>query len=429
MLTAEENRFYSEVGAGTPMGELFRRFWWPALLSAEVPRADCDPVRVKIMGQRLLAFRDTNGTVAITDELCPHRRASLYFGRNEDCGIRCVYHGWKFDVSGACVDMPNEPSTSRYRDSIRLPSYPVHESADLVWVYLGPAELTPQLPDFEWMRVPSSHRIVARWFQESNWAQGMEGEIDSSHLSFLHAASDPNDTQRSSESFRRLRESGDGAPRLMHRRTSYGFVYGAQRIAADEHYWRLTHWLMPTYSLVPSNPRSGRAWIPVDDETTCTLAYAYRIDRPFTEEERAELLAANRFPPRLIPGTLMPLANASNDYLLDREIQRTSNFTGIAGVNEQDRAIQESMGRIVDRSQEHLGKADFAIVQARRTLMQTARDLRDGVEPPAAGDGSMYAVRAFQGYGPDDRLDAAMTRWADELAARYPSSPADAARM
>src|ERR671928_1459507 len=189
MLTAKENERLTRVGRGTPMGTFLRRFWLPALLSDELPEADGDPIRTRTLGEDLVAFRDSNGSVGIVDAFCPHRRAPLFFGRNEEVGLRCVYHGWKFDTSGACVDMPSEPAESDFKDKVRVRAYPAREFGDTVWVYMGPGT-PPELPQMEWATVPSSHRRVAMWIVECNWLQVLEGNVDTAHVSFLHSAID-----------------------------------------------------------------------------------------------------------------------------------------------------------------------------------------------------------------------------------------------
>ena len=186
MLRAEDNKFLTESGAGTPMGELLRRFWMPVLLSKELPEADGPPKKIVVMGEELLAFRDTRGVVGIIDQYCPHRGANLWLGRNEECGIRCVYHGWKFDTDGRCVDMPTSYPDLNARDLIRIKSYPVREWGDMIWAYMGPAVEVPELPALEMALVPASHRYVSKKWQDCNWVQALEGSIDTAHFTFAH---------------------------------------------------------------------------------------------------------------------------------------------------------------------------------------------------------------------------------------------------
>ncbi|GAC1314880.1 MAG: Rieske 2Fe-2S domain-containing protein [Chloroflexota bacterium] len=401
MLLKADNETLCRVGAGTPMGELFRRFWLPALLARELPQANGDPVRVRLLGEDLIAFRDTSGTVAILGEHCPHRGASLFFGRNEENGLRCVYHGWKFDATGQCVDMPNEPAGSTFTEKVRHTAYPTAQYADVIWIYMGPPEHQPELPKFEWAQVPSDQRHVSKWVQHTNWLQGMEGEIYTSHISFLHSYIDPDAVPFTDpERYKGLKiAQQDGAPRLTLLPTDYGFVYGARRNTSDgEFYWRVTQWLLPMYSLIPSPvwPRGGRAWVPIDDEHTWTFGYSYNGERPLSERDVKSIDSGAAFPPRLRPGTFEPLADVHNDYLIDRAVQRTRSYTGIWGINDQDRSLQESMGPILNREIEHLGSADLAVIQARRILLRALQDMQTtGAPPAAATSGEVYRVRAF----------------------------------
>jgi phthalate 4,5-dioxygenase oxygenase subunit len=422
MLSKADNETLCRVGPGTPMGELFRRFWMPALLARELPEPDSDPLRLRLLGEDLVAFRDTNGTVAILGNHCPHRGASLFFGRNEEAGLRCVYHGWKFDAAGRCIDMPNEPADSTFKERVQHTAYPTAEYADLIWVYMGPPTFEPELPRFEWATVPSTHRHVSKWIQETNWLQGMEGEIDSSHISFLHSYIDPDAAPFTDpERYRGVRiAQQDGAPRLTLLPTDYGYVYGARRNADDGNfYWRVTQWLLPMYSLIPSPdwPRGGRAWVPIDDEHTWTFAYSYNAERPLSERDLRGFASGAAFPPRLIPETFQPLANQQNDYLMDRSVQRTRSYTGIWGVNDQDRSLQESMGAILDRTIEHLGSADLAVIQARRILLNALGDLQNGIAPAAAGNGALYQVRAYDAFNTEPEFARLIEQHGGELVA------------
>jgi phthalate 4,5-dioxygenase oxygenase subunit len=395
MLSREDNELLCRIGVGTPMGTLMRRYWVPVLLSSELPRADSDPVRATLLGEKLVAFRDSNGQVGLVAENCPHRGASLFFGRNEEAGLRCVYHGWKFSADGTCVDMPNEPAESDFKQKVRAIAYPCQERGGLIWAYMGPPEVQPELPDLEWALVPDDQRYISKRLQETNYAQAMEGGIDSSHVSFLH-----NDTTRgrrpNSDSNRYLR--GDGAPKFEVVDTRYGVVIGARRNAeADSYYWRITQWLFPFYTMIPpfsDGPISGHAWVPIDDEHCWTFSMTWHPRRPLTQAEVRFIEDGNGVHAMKIPGTFRPVRNATNDYMIDRALQRSGqSFTGITGISEQDTAVQESMGAIYDRTSEHLGAADAAIIQMRRRLMRAARDLEAGVEPPAL-DADVFRVRS-----------------------------------
>ena len=187
MLSEADNQRLTQVGPGTPMGNLFRRYWIPCAMSEELPEPDCPPVRVRLLGEDLIAFRDSEGKVGLVSAYCPHRRAPMFFGRNEECGLRCVYHGWKFDRSGACVDMPSEPPDSLFKTKVHITAYPTHEAGGIVWAYLGPPELRPAPPDYEFCRVPSEQLLMSKHLQRCNWVQALEGGLDSVHATILHA--------------------------------------------------------------------------------------------------------------------------------------------------------------------------------------------------------------------------------------------------
>ncbi len=412
MLKREDNELLVRVGPGTPMGELFRRFWLPALLPSELPAADCDPVRLRILGEDLVAFRDSNGRIGILHELCPHRRASLFYGRNEDCGLRCVYHGWKFDVEGNCVDQPSEPPGSSFKDKIKQVAYPAREWGGFIWIYMGPADQMPELPELEWAMLPASHRWQAKWLYEANYAQGIEGELDSAHTGFLHDTRTPVGEMTAGMAEASTYWAGDKAPALTVQQTDYGFYYGSRRRYADDrYYWRVTQYLLPSFAMIPMPkwPISCRAYVPIDDENTLVFNTSYNAEAPLTAEDLAPLEAGLGPAPKLIPGTFMPQLNARNSYGLDRAMQRTRNYTGIAGINNQDRAIVESMGPICDRWNEHLGTSDIAVIAMRRRLIEEAKALQRGQAPRAAHSGALYGVRPLDIIAPTADLTALAT--------------------
>ena len=422
MLSLSDNELLTRTGAGTPMGELFRRFWHPVLLAEELPEPDGTPVRLRVLGEDLIAFRDTEGKVGIIDALCPHRRAGMFFGRNEECGLRCVYHGWKFDVQGNCVDMPTEPRGSTFQDKVKIKAYPTAESGGCIWIYMGPSDKRPALPSLEWARVPDSQRVLSRWIQECNYMQAVEGEIDSAHVSWLHAPLQVEDSPfrgRFNDAIIR-----DGAPKLTIKPMDYGFCYGARRdVESGEYYWRVTQWLLPTFSLIPAHgfPRGGRCWIPIDDTHISVIQYSYHSERPLTEAEVQRGKNSPQVEParyRLPDGVTIDICrdvrNADNDYHIDRAMQRAQNFTGIQVIRTQDTAMTESMGGIVDRTQEHLGPTDVAVIAARRRLIKMARDLEDGIEPVEALRPEIYNVRAVDMVCAEDDFFRFMDLYAEE---------------
>ncbi len=383
MLTREENELLTRTGAGTPMGELMRRYWIPALFSSALPLPDCAPVRVKLLGERLVAFRDTNGRVGLLDEFCPHRTASLFFGRNEDCGLRCVYHGWKFDVDGACVDQPSEPAESNFKHKVKQRAYPCLERGGVVWTYMGPAQQKPDFPALEWTEVPDSHRHVTRHLQECNWLQALEGGFDSAHLNFLHrgTADVLHNRPFPVPSRYEVVPADFGLVVISGRDTPHG-ITGAANVM-----------LMPFHKLISVAPLGAHAWVPVDDERTMNYSVEYWPDHALTEEELAVSKSGEFIHPELIPGTDRKVQNRDNDYLIDRALQKSGHYTGIRGLGVQDCGIQESMGPIADRTREHLGVGDTAIAKIRRLLLQTVREFADGAPPPGMNAAS-YRVRS-----------------------------------
>lgn len=438
MLSKADNDLLTQTDAGTPMGELFRRFWIPALLCEEVPEPDSPPVRVRILGEDLVAFRDSEGRVGLIEGRCPHRGAHLFYGRNENCGLRCSYHGWKFAYDGECLDVPTVSRNAgydRFRQRMRLKSYPVREWGGFVWAYMGPAGSSAELPEMEFALVPDSHRFVAKKFQECNWAQAAEGGLDTAHFSFLHIpiARSPDDmgtaSSRVTKGFaekslgrRQVQWMIDDArPQFNIRRHPAGMVLGASRRADDgELYWRVSQFLMPCHGYTPSAPAGetyhGQTWVPVDDRSCWVYCYSWNPVRPLTEQERESYRSGGAIYPRM-NANWMPLANRSNDYLLDRERQRTENFTGIEGISEQDACIQDSQGRIADRTRENLGPTDAGVVQFRRLMLEAAKGLQAGEPPAAAVEPEAYRVRAGGIVAPEDLPfeEVMQRRFGDEI--------------
>ncbi len=404
MLTHEENELITRIGAGTPMGNTMRRYWVPALLASELPEPDCPPVRVKLLGEDLVAFRDTEGRVGLLDEFCPHRRASLFFGRNEESGLRCVYHGWKFDVSGRCVDMMNEPEELTFKSKIHTTAYPVVEVGGILWAYLGPADRQPPLPLFAWTQAPPTHRNVSKVIQETNWLQGLEGGIDTSHVSILHRLITTDSHRPGIKPTDPLARGK--APTLVVDLTDYGYRYAGIRPLdeADVHI-RAYHFILPFHQIRPGRTDrglpmvAGHIWAPMDDENTMVFNWEWSAtDEPLSEEDRLGRRLGNG-PLDVDQTTFRSKRNRQNNYLLDRHVQKTESFTGIDGVNTEDRAVQESMGRIVDRSREHLGPADKAVIQARRLLLQAVHTVQEGGTPLGVTP-TYYKLRAAEGVLP-----------------------------
>ena len=387
MLRKEQNDLLTRTGPGTPMGQLFRRSWLPALLAEELPEPECPPVRVKLLSERLLAWRDTKGRYALTDEFCAHRGISLWFARNEEYGLRCPYHGWKYDHTGQCVEVPSEPAESGFCEKIKLASYPLVERGGVLWAYLGPPELQPPLPEWEFATVPPDRRYVSKRFQECNWLQALEGGIDSSHVSFLHRGEI--NTDPLFKGSRGNQYNLDDARPVFEVVESEGGLYiGARRNAEQgNYYWRVTQWVMPCFTMIPpraDHPVHGHFWVPMDDEQCWAWSYDYKVTRPFSALESESLRQGKGVHVACEPGTFRPLANKDNDYLMDRAAQkRGDTYSGILGIAMQDASLQESMGPIVDRTKENLVSTDNGIIMARHRLMRSLKAMTEkNVTPP-----------------------------------------------
>lgn len=414
MLSHEDNERLVRVGPGTPMGNLLRCYWHPALMSRELEEPDGAPVRVRLLCEDLVAFRDTEGKVGLVDAYCAHRRAPLFYGRNEECGIRCVYHGWKFDVSGNCVDLPSEPADSPMRAKVKIKSYPTYEKAGVIWVYMGPAEHAPPLPDFEWMRAPETHRFVSKSLQSCNFIQALEGGLDAAHVSFLH-----------NERIDRVNSvTHDGAPQLDVYPTEYGYTYTAIRMVSDDsRYVRVYRYIMPVQQMrSDTTPRGvfdevpkidGHFWVPIDDEHTWTWNWMFGYDEAAVitpELAYACEKRAGRGDDDFVPGTFALKRNTSNDHLIDRQRQKTKSFTGVTGIATQDMAITEGMGPIVDRTQEHLGTSDKALIAMRKMLLNATYAVERGEVPPGIEPETHRDIR------PIDRIIPANADWRETLA-------------
>jgi phenylpropionate dioxygenase-like ring-hydroxylating dioxygenase large terminal subunit len=332
MLKKELNDLLTQTGPEMPLGRMFRCYWLPALLADELPENDCPPVRVKLLSERLIAFRDSEGRYGLMDEFCAHRGVSLWFGRNEDCGLRCPYHGWKFDVTGQCVDMPNEPEHSAFAKKVKLKSYPLVERGGVLWTYMGPVESQPPLPEYEFAMVPPEQTFTSKRWQECNWLQAMEGGIDSSHVSFLHRGDINTDPL-----FKGARGNqynlGDLRPVFEVVESAGGLYIGARRNAeGGQYYWRITQWVMPSYTMIaPRGTHSvhGHFWIPIDDENCWSWSFDYHPTRALTDAELAAMRAGKGIHAK-VDRRYRPLANKDNDYLMDRAAQQAGNtYSGI----------------------------------------------------------------------------------------------------
>jgi len=404
VLSREDNELMCRVGPGTPMGAVMRHYWLPVMYSWEL-EPDGAPLKIRLLGENLTAFRQTDGRVGIMAEACPHRGASMFFGRNEENGLRCVYHGWKFDVDGACTDMPNEPAESNFRHKIHITSYQAADRGGVIWAYMGDQQNVPGLPDFEWCSLPETQVHHAyKGIYECNWVQALEGDIDTCHLYFLHGRLDPKDPPTYGV------WHDDKAPRLETVETEYGLYYGARRQESEDlAYWRTTQFLFPIFSMFPAQEDGtvpSHMYTPIDDNLTMHWGVRWHPTKAFNHDRKLVQKVA-KVPEYNGMGPMQPkrhgepfadwwpVADLSNDFLMDREVQRTKNYTGIPTVRLQDAAVIWSMGPIYDRTEEHLGTTDGMIIQVRRKLIRAAKLLRDaGTPPPASEHPELYRVRS-----------------------------------
>jgi nitrite reductase/ring-hydroxylating ferredoxin subunit len=400
------------VGPEAPMGKLMRRYWVPVLSSWEIPEPDCPQVRVKILGERLIAFRDTDGRAGLIDEFCAHRGVSLFYGRNEENGLRCSYHGWKFDREGKCVELPSVPALA---SKMSITAYPCIERGGLVWAYMGPPGKEPPPPGLEWCGLPDSHKYVSKRLQECSWLQAMEGGIDTTHASWVHRYELEKDPMHQKALANKYIKADRNAVFDVEDMPHGLSIYGRRNGEPDSFYWRVTQYIFPWYTLIPPfgpHPLGGHIWVPIDDENCWAWSINFYPDKPLSHEERSELEDGKGIHVRYEKGSFRPAANKDNDYLVDRVAQKEKrSFSGVEGFSVQDSSLQESMGPIQDHSREHLVSTDKPIAMARRMLFNAALNLSQGIEPPALDDG-VQRVRAASVL-----LDksASVTEWAKDV--------------
>lgn len=410
-MKADEHRLLSHTGAGTPLGELLRRYWTPALLSRELEMEGA-PVRVRLLGENLIAFRNRRGQVGLLAENCAHRGASLYFAKNAEDGLRCWYHGWKYDVEGKCLEQPNEPPQTQFCDRVHIKAYPCVERSGVVWTYMGPSEKKPALPDLEWLMVPESHVFVSKRFQECSWLQGMEGDLDSSHVGILHA---PEHIDQSvnlptiKAATKRLALPRDNNPKMEAVQLPSGMLHAARREGdAANHYWRIGTWFIPYFTMIPGHagdsPLGGHAWVPIDDERCFAYAFSWHPTRALTEEEVRLMASGSNMHSRLQPGTFIPLHNKRTGYGDPAAAPTKQPWQRIRLLQDQDVAMTESIGPYHNRALEHLGSTDIVILQMRRRLMAAARSLAAGEEAPGTNPKD-YRIRPYSCLLPRDTTD------------------------
>ena len=425
MVIRRDSEILTQVGVGTMMGNLMRRYWIPAVKSSELV-ADGDPIRLMLLGEKLIAFRDSSGKVGVMDHRCPHRCASLFFGRNEEGGIRCVYHGWKYDVDGNCLDMPNVPEKQNFKHKVHSKAYQTRESNGLIWVFMGDQQNVPALPGIEPALLEEGEVRIIFAQRECNWLQALEGDIDTSHFSWLHAGSIeldqvPADNPGKYQLINR-------APDLHVADTKWGTMYGAYRDTGepDKLYWRIAQFLFPFWTMPPDGDLTehiiARAWVPMDDKHTMFVhiswkgnAQGLRIDKDGKPLPGIKL--GLDYAPRDTSwyGRWRLNSNNTNDYKIDRKAQRNSSFTGINGIHLQDQAVTESMGPITDHNFEHLAPSDLMITQTRKALLKAAKEMDKGGKQPPGLNSENGFLRARAGDFVSDRASKWQDAYAEQL--------------
>lgn len=396
----KDNDDLTRVGPDTVMGALMRRYWLPAMLSTEL-EAGGAPVRLLLLGEKLVAWRSPQGALGVMDHRCAHRNASLFFGRNEEGGLRCIYHGWQFDVTGRCVDVPNTPTGSDFKARVKTTAYQAYERHGIVWVYLGDPATAPPVPKIEVMDAEEGDLEIEFAQRECNWMQALEGDIDTSHLGFLHVGNVEPDDLLPDDPMRYV--VANRAPELEVADAPWGTTYCATKpTPGGGRYLRYANFMFPCWTQAPQgqfeNNLFSRAWVPMDDTHTMSITLLWKkrgnLFRTMANGEPLPGVA----PLALLPNTTDWLGrfrcaqNPRNDYLIDREAQRTNRlFSGIENIGMQDQAVTESMGPITDRTREQLAPSDLMIARTRRRLLKAARALAaDGAQPPGVDDPFVY---------------------------------------
>lgn len=411
MLTKDENRILTEVGPQTPMGGLMRQHWTPVCLGEEVAEPDGKPLLVEALGERFVAFRDSEGNLGLLDELCPHRKASLVLGRNEECGLRCLYHGWKFDFTGRTIAMASEPEGSPLKDKVRQRAYPTREWGGFVWAWFGDTDAIPEFQPPSFAPTDDLRVSILKIRIPANWAQITEGQIDSAHSSSLHSSDMlPARVEGAAADDKSwYRPSTDKSPKLQSQTTNYGFHYAAIRRpiknAATHNYIRVTEFVAPYISLIPPNSsyQVATVIVPIDDTSSAFhfIAWGHPDTTPDTQSWRQ----FNHSVPGidLDVDTWVTKRTLQNWFGQDRDSMKNGNFTGIPGIPNQDIAMWVSMGAIVDRSSDTLGASDLAIVEFRRLMVDAAKQVSDGGTAIGTDNEIVHAnIAAFEGVVPKE---------------------------
>ena len=398
-LKTEDNDLLTRVGPGTVMGRMLRQYWTPAIRTSALV-ADGAPVVVRLFGQDYVAFRATDGSVGFIDEACPHRGVSMALARNEENGLRCIFHGWKFDTTGKLIDAPAEPAARRekFQSTVKTGRYATREAAGVLWVFVGEGEVPP-FPDFEFMDLPPAQVVIRRALVPYNWLQGLEAHLDSSHVGFLHSGWTKQDTAHTEKKQREMisKMLQDNAPRFEMDDTNYGMREGALRDLGDGiTYARIREVVLPFHTFIPAPPNahnSSRISVPIDDETSAEWYVLYNSSNTldpaiikaffFNTSDDPDNFAAN-------------LGDKSTRWDQDREAMKKGHFSGLTkNLSFEDFIVQASMGRRFDRSKEQLGSADAIVVRVRRLLLEAAEAFEAGAPAPWNSDDINYrSIRA-----------------------------------
>ena len=427
MLTAKENKTLTEVGKGKPMGEFMRRYWIPVAKSEEIPTAGGAPTRVKLLGEQLVLFRSRDGELGLIDEFCPHRRASLAYGRNESGGLRCLYHGWKVACDGRVIESPPEPPARTFAKKLGVASYPMREAGGLIWTYMGPHDLEPPFPKFPWLGLPPDRLLVVKMYQATNYLQGVEGDLDPAHPNYLHREFELDEKKSwAGAGWQSIVDiMSDGSPEILCEETPYLMRHAAIRKTADpdSKYVRVFEWVAPFYCYIATGAHESqlfKAWHPIDDENCFTFYIHFDPDRPLD----IEAIYAN-WEHRTSPPDYKTAHTVANMHLQDRKLMERGNFSGVMGAAIQDRAMQEGMGPICDRTKEHLGTSDKAVIFYRRLLLKKLDDLAKRKPLPARDPSLTFDQRGYSSKMPTDQPWRDVAKWQSNIAQQRPPVAAE----
>ncbi len=426
MLSYEQNAKLTQVGPGTPLGRFLRHYWIPAANLEEIATPGGAPVRVGLLGEKLVAFRDPAGKAGLIGEFCPHRCASLAYARNETGGLRCLYHGWKLAQDGRVDEAPPEPPSSGFKANLKHRAYPVHEAGGILWTYMGVPAKQPPFPKFPWLDLPSAQLLPVKMYQDCNFLQGLEGDLDPAHPNYLHRDFESEAGKSWSgagwQSIARL--MSDGAPEIVCEETAYLMRVGAIRKTDDpsKRYVRTTEWIAPFYAYIATGPHESqlfKAWLPIDDFSCYTYYVHFNPRQPLD----AAAIYAN-WGHKTEPGSYRTAHNVGNMHLQDRRRMISGNFSGIEGAAIQDRAVQESMGAICDRTQEHLGTSDKAVIFYRRLILRKLDDMDAGKPLPGLDPSLDFNHRTGSWYMPSDQPWQTVLRYQQQFERENPPAAA-----